>query len=122
MLSCFVIKGKNSVKMILQMPPLLTWHICQIIVNSFSPIVTTHVLNQSRGHWLLSDAFNSTISIILKLKIELGNAFSFQTLMEKDSSVVRELICLASNIIKEVCNVLNSLLSFLRIYEKKTQY
>jgi hypothetical protein len=115
-------KRENSVKMIIQMPPLLTWHICQIIVDSFSPIVTTHVLNQFRGHWLLSDALNSTISIILKLKIELGNAFSFQTLMEKDFSVVHELICLASNIIKEVCNVLDSLLSFLRIYEKKTQY
>jgi hypothetical protein len=29
--------------------------------------------------------------------------------MEKDSSVARELICLASNIIKEVCIVLHSL-------------
>jgi hypothetical protein len=39
--------------------------------------------------------------------------------MEKDFSVARELICLDSSIIKEVCIVLDFFISFLKIYEKK---
>jgi hypothetical protein len=38
----------------------------------FCPIVTAYVLNQFRGHWLLSDALNVTIAMNLKLKKEFG--------------------------------------------------
>ncbi len=95
-------------------PPPLTWHICQIVVDCLTPVVTTCVLNQSRGHWLLSDAFHSTIPMSLKLKEESKNAPSFQTLMEEDIGVALELICLASNIRIEVCGVLDIFLSFLK--------
>ncbi len=107
-------------RMITLVPPLLTWHICQIIVNSFSLFITICALNQSRGHWLLIYALNSAIFITsLKLKVELENAPSFQTLMEKDFIVALQLMCLASNIRKEVCIVLDSFLSFLKKYLKK---
>ncbi len=101
-----------------RVPPLLKWHICQIVVDYLSPIVITCVLNQSKGHWLLSDAFHSTIFISLKLK-ELENAPSFKTLMEEDSNVALELICLVSNIRKEVCRVLNNFLLFLKKFDEK---
>jgi hypothetical protein len=52
---------------------------------------------------LLSDAFNSAISISLKLKIKPENAPSFQTLMEEDSNMAFELIYLACNIKKKLC-------------------
>jgi hypothetical protein len=55
----------------------------------------------------------------LELKAKLENAHSFQTMMEEDSSVAFELICLACNIIKEVCIVLDSFLSFVKRYEIK---
>ncbi len=58
-------------------PPHLTWHICQIVVICLSPIVTTYVLSQYKGHWLLSDTLDSTISMSLKLKEEPKNAPSF---------------------------------------------
>jgi hypothetical protein len=83
-----------------RVPPPLTWHIYQIVVDCLSPIVITYVLNQSKGHWLLNDSLQSTISMSLKLK-EPKNAPSFQTLME-ESSVALGLICLTSNIKKEV--------------------
>ncbi len=70
--------------------PFLTWHICQIAVNCFSLVITACVLNQSRGHWLLNDAFHSAISMSLKLKKEPKNAPSFQTLMEEDFGVALE--------------------------------
>jgi hypothetical protein len=67
--------------------PSLTWHIYQIVVNCLSHVVTTCVLNQSRGHWLLSDDRHSTISMSLKLREEPKSAPSFQTLVEKDIGV-----------------------------------
>jgi hypothetical protein len=70
-----------------KIPPSLTWYIYQIVVHCLSPVVTTCVLNQSRGHWLLNDALHSTISMSLKLREEPKNAPSFQTLMEKDIGV-----------------------------------
>jgi hypothetical protein len=60
------------------------------------------MLNQSRGHWLLSDALNSTISMSLKFRDEIESA-TFNNLMEEDRNVVYELSCLASNIKKGNC-------------------
>jgi len=44
---------------------------------------------------------------------------SFQTLMEEDSSVTFELICLTSNIRKEVCEVLDNFLSSLKKFDER---
>jgi hypothetical protein len=52
----------------------------------------------------------------LKVKKEFKNAKSFQTLMEKNSNVELELICFTSNIRKEVCGVLHSFFSVLKIF------
>jgi hypothetical protein len=107
--------------MTIGVPPPSKWYICQIVVDCISPIVTTCVQNQSRGHWLLSDVLHSAISMSLKLIEDLKNIPSSLALMEEDSSVAHELICLASNIKKEVCGVLNGFFSFLKkIYERKT--
>ncbi len=78
----------------------MTWHIYQIVLDCLSPIVITYVLNQYKGHWLLSDAIHSAIFMSLKLK-EPKNAPSFQILMEKDFGMALEFICLASTIKKE---------------------
>jgi hypothetical protein len=45
----------------MQIPPPLTWHICQIIVDFFGLVVSAYILNQFRGHWLLSNALNFSI-------------------------------------------------------------
>jgi hypothetical protein len=49
-------------------PSFLTWHICQIIVDCLSLVVSVYVLNQYSGHWLLSDALHCAISMNLKLR------------------------------------------------------
>jgi hypothetical protein len=71
---------------------------------------------------LLSDALHSTISISLKLKNELENAPSFQTLMEEDFGVALELICLVSNIRKEVCGFLNNSFLFFKTFDEKKSH
>ncbi len=74
--------------MITQVPPLLTWHISQIIVDVLSPIVSTCVLNQSRGHWLLGDVLNYAIYICLKLKGKTIISVSFDNFMEEEPNIV----------------------------------
>jgi hypothetical protein len=95
----------NFVKMNARVPPPLTWRIFHIIVDFLGHVASTCILNQSRGHWLLNDALNSIISMSLKLKNEIDYV-SFDNLMEKDGNVAYELSCLASNIKKEVIQVL----------------
>jgi hypothetical protein len=67
---------------------------------------------------LLSDAFHFAISMTFKLR-EPKNAPSFQTLMKEDSNVALEFICLTSNIRKEVCEGLDSFLSFLKKFDER---
>jgi len=85
-----------------RVPPPLTWHIFQIIVNSFGLIVSTCISNQSKGHWLLFDALNTTMSMSLKFKDEIDSP-TFDNLMDENENVVYELSCLASNIKKQNC-------------------
>ncbi len=55
------------------------------------------------------------------MKEEPKDAPTFKTLMEEDSSVVFELICLVFNSITKVCTILDSFLSFLKKFnERKT--
>jgi hypothetical protein len=100
-----------------RVPPLLTWHICRIIIDFFGPIVSTCILNQSMGHWLLSDAFNFSISMSLKFK-DVIDSTTFGNLTEEDVNVAYELSCLAFNIKKEVILVLDSVISFLKKHEE----
>jgi len=93
--------------MIARMPPPLTWHISQIIVDVFSPIVCTCVFNQFKGSWLLSDSLNFTISICLKLIKESRISISFDNVMENESIVALKLDFLSSNIKKEICRGLD---------------
>jgi hypothetical protein len=62
---------------------------------------------------LLSDALNFTISMNLKFRDEIDST-TFDNLMEEDGNVTYELSCLASNIKKEVIQVLDSFLSTLK--------
>ncbi len=55
----------------------------------------------------------------LKLKEENEVVPSFDILMENDANVVNELALLASNIKREVYNVLDFFFQFLRKYEGK---
>ncbi len=83
---------QSLVRMIIRVPPSLTLHICQILIDCLSLVVTICVLNQSRRHWLLSDALHFVISMNLKLRKKPKNATSFHTLMEEDFGVALELI------------------------------
>ncbi len=82
----------------------------------FSPIIAAYVHNQSHGHWLINDVLHFVISTSLNLKEE-NQVASFESLMDDDSIVIDELSLLALNIRREVINVLDSFLSFLKIYD-----
>ncbi len=103
-------------KLTTKVPPPLTWHIYQIVVDCLSLIVIAYVLNQSKENWLLSDALHWWA---WNWKKKPKNTSSFQTLMEEDFGVALELICLASNIRKEVCGVLDNLFFFLKRFNER---
>jgi hypothetical protein len=73
---------QNFVRTNARIPPPLTWHFCHIIVDSLGHVVSTCILNKSKGHWLLSDALKFSISMSLKFKDEIDLA-TFDNLMEK---------------------------------------
>jgi hypothetical protein len=47
-------------------------------------VVSACVLNESHGHWLLSNALNVTIIMSLKIKEEFGISFNLQDLIDND--------------------------------------
>jgi hypothetical protein len=85
----------------------------------FFQIVFSCVFNQFHGHWFINDVLHFVISMSLKLKEENKIIPSFESLMEDDSIISDELSLLAFNIRREVINVLDFFLSFLKKYENK---
>jgi hypothetical protein len=73
----FCYSKQSFVRMTIKVPPPLTWHICQIVIDCSFFVVTTCILNQFEGHWLLSDAFHFAISMSLKLREETGKCTIF---------------------------------------------
>jgi hypothetical protein len=104
--------------MITNVHPLLTWQICQIGGLFFQKQIA-YIFNQSRSHWLLSDALYFIVLMNLNLKEENQIVPSFESLMGKNSIIVDELVLLVSNIRKEFCGVLHYFLSFLMKYDNK---
>jgi hypothetical protein len=47
-----------------------------------------------RGHWSLSDALDYAISINVKLGDEIETSTSYDNLMDENTNVVFELVCL----------------------------
>jgi hypothetical protein len=63
-------------KVIGRVPPPLTWHISQIIVDFLFSIISAYVLNQSHGHWLFFNALNVIITMSLKFKEQYKNSLN----------------------------------------------
>ncbi len=100
-----------------QVSPFLTCYIFQTIVDCSSSIIIAYVQNQFRGHWLLSDVVNFPIITSYKLKEQVGIALALYQLLDDDFGVVLELFTF--NIKKEMCDMLDSFLSFKKRYEEK---
>ncbi len=101
---------QTIIRISVHVPCLLTWHVAQIVVDVPSLVITTCVLNQSHGHWLLSDALHFAITMNTKLMEELQNHPSFGNIMDENFEMDNELTLMASNIQEEVYVVLYSFL------------
>jgi len=67
---------QTIMKVIGRVPPPLTWHISQIIVDFLFSIISAYVLNQSHGHWLFFNALNVIITMSLKFKEQYKNSLN----------------------------------------------
>jgi hypothetical protein len=83
-------------------------------------VVNACVLNRSHEHWLFFYALHVTITMALKLKEEFEMPPILANLMDDDMALALELSTLASDVRKQVCNVLDFFLSFLMKYGKRT--
>jgi hypothetical protein len=63
----------------------------QTIIDILFLIVTISILNQSKGHWLLSDALHVNISKSLKLKEKMNHLPILDILIDDDLGVDIEL-------------------------------
>ncbi len=79
-------------------------------------------MNQFRGHWLLIGALFTAITMSCKLKEELETNPIVNNLMEEDVIVAIELDLLASNIKRDVYNVLDVFHSFLKKFDERKTY
>jgi hypothetical protein len=98
-----------------RVPPPPTWHILKNLVDVFSSMVSACVMNQSRGHWLLIGAMFTTITMSCTLKEELEMNPIINNLVED----AIELDLLASNIKRNVYNVLDVFLSFKKKFDER---
>jgi hypothetical protein len=60
------------------------WVVAEVVTFSFNPIVSTCVLNQSRGHWLLLDTLTMNMETkLLQLfkSFEVSNPFEVEILL-----------------------------------------
>jgi Ca2+/Na+ antiporter len=107
----FYYNKQSVIKMIAQVPPTLAWHIYQIIVDYFLFVVFVYVLNQFKDHHSQNDAIH--FYHICEFEIERKKRYStLKNLLEKDLSVILELICLTSNIRKNLMAFLILLFPF----------
>jgi hypothetical protein len=88
-------------------------------VDTLCPIVVACVLNQSKSHWLLSNALQSTNTMRLKFREKIINPSTLVSLIDDDFGIAFELSLFTSNIKRQVCVVLDSFLPYLRKFGKR---
>jgi hypothetical protein len=76
----------------------------------------TCVLNQFKGHWLLSDNLKFYHFHLFEVERKIGIPISFDNFMKEESIVALDLGCLASNIRKKNYGVFKFI--FWKTYEK----
>jgi hypothetical protein len=76
-------------------------------------------MNQFRGYWLLIDVLFVAITMSCKLNEEPKINHFPDNSMEEDVVVIVESDLLASNIKREVCNLLDVFLSFLKKFDER---
>ncbi len=47
------------------------WVVVEVVTSTLNPIISTCVLNQSKGHWLLSNTLTIAITLTMNMEVEL---------------------------------------------------
>jgi hypothetical protein len=81
--------------------------------------VSACVLNQFNNHWLFSHTLQFAITMCLKCKEEVTNPLAQVSLIDNDYIIAFELFMFATNIKKEICDVLEPFLSLKEDMKKK---
>jgi len=58
------------------------WVVIEVVTYTLNPIVSTCVLNQFRGSWLLSNTLTIIITLIMNMEVELLEMVSLLELFD----------------------------------------
>ncbi len=87
------------------------WVIAKAITSTLNLVLSTYVMNHSRGHWLLLDALTTTITLTMEMEAQLLKLFARLEI----SNLFEAKICLLHKIMQlEVIKVIKLFLEFLR--------
>lgn len=79
-----------------RMPKAQVWAVTKVVTSCLNYIVSTCVMNHSRGHWLLSDALTIIITLIVNMEATLLPLFGGPGILTHLK--VRSLFCI------EICS------------------
>jgi hypothetical protein len=85
----------------------------EVVTFALNPVISTCVLNQFDGHWLLSNALAIIIILIMNMEIELlqlFNPYKFLDLFEV------KILLLHRNMRLEVIKVIKHFFDFLKVF------
>jgi hypothetical protein len=90
------------------------WAIVEALTFALNPIVSTCVLNQLGGHWLLSNALTIIIILTMTMEVKLLQLFN----VSKVSNLFEaKILFLHKNMQLEVIKVINPFFDFLKSFD-----
>ncbi len=90
------------------------WDVVEVITSCLNLFVSTYVMNQSRGHWMLLDSLTITIALIVSMEAAL---LPLSGRPEIFDSFENEIFVLHRNMRLEVIKVIKPFLQFLRTFD-----
>jgi hypothetical protein len=103
--NCFKAKGFLKVEI---------WAIIKAFTSILNRVVSICVMNQSEGHWLLSDVLNKCINLTLTLEVKVGHATNVFDVFDAFDA---KLIIFQNNMWAKVVKVIKLFLYFLQSYD-----
>jgi hypothetical protein len=89
------------------------WGVAEAITSILNLVVSAYVMNQYKGHWLLSNALTKTITFTMDMEIALLQLFNG---LEIFNLFKTEILLLHKNMLVEVIKIIKPFFKFLRFF------
>jgi hypothetical protein len=97
-----------------KVPKVEVWVIAKTFTCVLNHVVIAYVMNQSRGHWLLSNVYNTRISLTLILEAKIGHATNVFYVLDPFDV---EIFIFQNNMRAKVVKAIKPFLQYLEAYD-----